>query len=75
MTTRTKGGGNRKVANNSLYRVSSGRVEDGLKSFTSEDERKKTGGKYNPVYNGVFLGLKIHLWIVQRQEFLIKNTS
>lgn len=38
-------GKNRTVANNSLYRVSSGRVQDGLKPFTSEDKRKNKGQK------------------------------
>lgn len=56
VTTRTKGGENRKVANNSLYRVSSGRVQDGLKSFTSEDERKKTGANITLYTMGFFWG-------------------
>lgn len=51
-----KGGENRKVVNNFLYRVLFGWVEDGLKLFISEDEWKKIGGKYNFVYNGVFWG-------------------
>lgn len=79
VTTRTNGGENRKVANNSLYRVSSGRVQDGLKSLTSEEERKKQGANITLYKVGFFVvfffWLKIHLWTVQCQEFLIKNTS
>lgn len=74
VTTRTNGGENRKVANNSLYRVSSGRVQDGLKSFTSKRRAKKQGAKLT-LYTVGFFWLKIHLWTVQCQEFLVKNTS